>query len=49
MPARSIRALVIANGLLMEDVERCKSSVSTGSIRGKPARFDFPDAGSQTP
>jgi hypothetical protein len=36
----TIRALVIANSFLLEEVERYKSFVSSGFVRGKFSLFD---------
>jgi len=38
----AVRTLVIANSFLMEEVERYKSLVSSGFVRGKLSLFDLP-------
>ena len=38
----TIRTLVIANSFLMEEMERYKSLVSSGFVRGKLSLFDLP-------
>ena len=38
----TIRTLVIANSSLMQEVERYKSLVSSGFVRGKLSLFDLP-------
>jgi len=38
----TIRTLVIANSFLMEEVERYRSLVSPGFVRGRLSLFDLP-------
>lgn len=38
----TIRALVVSNGCLMEEVERLRSLVSPGFVRGKLSLYDLP-------
>jgi len=38
----TIRTLVIVNSFLMEEMERYKSLVSSGFLRGKLSLFDLP-------
>jgi hypothetical protein len=38
----AVRALVIANSFLMEEIERLRSLISPGFVRGKLSLYDLP-------
>jgi hypothetical protein len=38
----TIRSLMVANSFLLEEVERCRSLVSSGFVRGRLSLYDLP-------